>query len=112
MTAHDHFQWYPTPEALAERRQWLPPADEAHTASKAFWRQFDDAEQLTKDIEKKFGDGAIWFAFHPHADEHSAAYQSIDSALEAAHSKVGIIGVFDCVETTTQPLLCTFAEET
>ena len=82
--------------AVGKHREWLPPAEEMHEASPAFWEQFNHAERYAKDVT--IARDTVWGVMNKSNEGHASSQRALDSALEAAHERAGLTGVFDRIE--------------
>ena len=91
---------------VGKQRQWLPPDVDEGKASKAFWKQYDEAEKVNQAAKVDIHRRLAWEAEHARSPEdRERAAQEIDKVLQAAHEKVGITGVFEAIENSQTTLL-------
>ena len=91
---------------VGKQREWLPPDVDEGKASKAFWKQYDQAEKVDQAAKVDIHRTLIWEAEHGDTPEVRArGAQKIDEILQAAHEKVGIKGVFEAIDNNTQTTL-------
>ncbi len=91
---------------VGKQRQWLPPDVDEGKASKAFWKQYDEAEKVNQAAKVDIHRRLAWEAEEARSPEdRECAAREIDEILQAAHEKVGIKGVFEAIDNNTQTTL-------